>query len=100
MRRYETITILRPSLSEEEISTIIDSTTGIIEQEGGSIIHLDRWGMRKLAYLIKKEKQGYYVFCDYATEPAAVCAIADRMTKDKLLSILSDWRCGDYPLSI
>jgi small subunit ribosomal protein S6 len=72
MRRYETIYILRPNLSEEQISAIIDNTNAIIASEGGSVIHLDRWGLRKFAYLIKKEQQGVYVFCDYATKPAAV----------------------------
>ncbi len=72
MRRYETIYILRPNLGEEAINTIIDNTNAIIANEGGTIIHFDRWGLRKLAYLIKKESQGLYILCDYATEPAAV----------------------------
>lgn len=72
MRRYETIYILRPNLGEEEINTIIDNTNAIILNEGGTIIQLDRWGLRKFAYLIKKESQGTYILCDYATEPAAV----------------------------
>jgi len=72
MRRYETIYILRPNLGEEEINTIIDNTNAIILNEGGAIIHLDRWGLRKFAYPIKKESQGTYILCDYATEPAAV----------------------------
>lgn len=72
MRRYETIYILRPNLGEEEINTIVDNANAIITGEGGSIIDLDRWGLRKFAYLIKKETQGHYIFCDYATEPAAV----------------------------
>jgi len=72
MRRYETIYILRPNLGEEEINTIIVNANGIIQSEGGTIIHLDRWGLRKFAYLIKKETQGTYIYCDYATEPAAV----------------------------
>jgi small subunit ribosomal protein S6 len=72
MRRYETIYILRPNLGEEEINTIINNANAIITGEGGSIIDLDRWGLRKFAYLIKKETQGTYILCDYATEPAAV----------------------------
>jgi small subunit ribosomal protein S6 len=72
MRRYETIYILRPSQSEEEITTIIESTNKIITDDGGSIIELDKWGMRKLAYPIDKEIQGYYIYCDYAGTPAAV----------------------------
>ncbi len=82
MRRYETIFILRPTLSEEEITDRIDSTKAIIEDIGGSTIQLDKWGTRKLAYLIKKEKQGYYVFCDYATEPNAVAEIERKFRID------------------
>ncbi len=72
MRRYEQIFILRPNTTEDEINQIIENTTSIITEEGGTIIYLDKWGMRKLAYPIKKEAQGYYVFCDYATTPAAI----------------------------
>lgn len=72
MRRYETIYILRPTLSEDEINTIIENTNTILGTDGGQIISLDKWGLRKLAYLIKKEPQGYYVYCDFATAPANV----------------------------
>jgi len=72
MRRYETIYIIRPTANEDDINAIIDRTNGVIEKFGGSIIQLDRWGIKKLAYLIKKESQGYYVFTEYAGMPEAV----------------------------
>jgi len=72
MRRYETIYILRPSLNEEEINTLVEKTNGIITGLGGQIIELDKWGMKKLAYFIKKESQGFYIYCDYAGTPEAV----------------------------
>lgn len=72
MRRYEQIYILRPSLSEDEINDIVENTNQIIQGENGSIISNDKWGMKRLAYPIKKELQGYYVFCDFASTPAAV----------------------------
>lgn len=72
MRRYETIYIIRPTANEDDINTIIDRTNAVIEKAGGTIINLDRWGLRKLAYLIKKESQGYYVFTEYAGTPEAV----------------------------
>ncbi len=75
MRRYEQVCILRPSLSEEEITRIIDTTTQLIQEDEGSIIFLNRWGMRKLAYPIKKEGQGYYVLCDFAASPEVVSEI-------------------------
>jgi small subunit ribosomal protein S6 len=85
MRRYETIFILRPSAGEEEISKIINSTTQIITDEQGSIIEMNRWGMKKLAYLIKKESLGYYVFCDFAGTPAAVAEIERKFRIDDLV---------------
>ncbi len=72
MRRYETTYILRPNLGEDQISEIIERTNGIIESFDGSIIQEDRWGLKKLAYEIKKESQGYYVFSDYAATGDAV----------------------------
>jgi small subunit ribosomal protein S6 len=72
MRRYETVYILRPTLGEEQINTVIDNTTKIIQSDNGLIIDSDKWGLKKLAYPIKKETLGYYVFCDFAGTPAAV----------------------------
>ena len=72
MRRYETIFILRPNVGEEEINKVIESTSQVILDEKGSIIDLNKWGMKKLAYLIKKESLGYYIYCDFAGTPAAV----------------------------
>ncbi len=82
MRRYEQIYILRPSLNEDEINTIVENTNKIIIDEGGSIIFSDRWGMRKLAYPIKKEVQGYYVFCDCATTPDAISEVERKFRID------------------
>jgi len=58
MRRYETIYILRPSLNEEQITTVVEKAQETITGNNGQIIELDRWGMKKLAYQIKKESQG------------------------------------------
>ena len=75
MRRYETIYIIRPGASEDDITAIIDRTNGVIEKFGGKIDQLDRWGIKKLAYTIAKETQGYYVYAEYAGMPEAVSEI-------------------------
>ncbi len=72
MRRYETIVILKPSLGEAENQAITDRAVEIIEQFDGSIVRIDNWGLRKTAYPIDKETQGYYVYLQYAGLPAAV----------------------------
>lgn len=82
MRRYETIFILRPNVGEDEINRVVESTTKIIVDEQGAVIELNKWGMKKLAYLIKKESLGYYVYCDYAGTPAAVAEIERKFRID------------------
>jgi small subunit ribosomal protein S6 len=66
MRHYETTFILRPNLGEEQFTEIIDRTVGIITGDGGAIITLDRWGIKRLAYEINREVQGYYVYLNFA----------------------------------
>jgi len=82
MRRYETIYILRPSLNEEAINAVVEKAHDTITSTNGTVIELDRWGMRKLAYQIKKETQGFYIFCDYSATPEAVTEMERRFRID------------------
>lgn len=82
MRRYELIFILRPGLGEEEITTVTEYTKQIILNENGTIIDFNKWGMKKLAYAIKKESQGYYIYCEFAGTPAAVAEIERKFRID------------------
>ena len=75
MRRYETIFIVRPNVAEDDITAITTKTNSIIESDGGTIFRVDDWGLKKLAYQINKESQGYYVYLDYAGIPAAVAEV-------------------------
>jgi len=90
MRRYETIFIVRPNVAEDEIEAITSKATSTIEGDGGTIIRINNWGLKKLAYLIKKENQGYYVYVDYAGIPASVAEI-ERIFRidDRLLKYLT-----------
>jgi small subunit ribosomal protein S6 len=65
MRRYETITIINPDISEEDRSSLLDRIKEIITLQDGVLIGEDLWGTRKLAYEIKKKPRGYYARYDY-----------------------------------
>lgn len=90
MRHYETTYILRPNLGEEQFTEIIDRTNAIITNDGGGIIHLDRWGIKRMAYEIDKEIQGYYVYLNYAAPGKTVDEI-ERIFRidDKVLRYLT-----------
>lgn len=65
MRRYETIAIISPDLSEEDRSSLLERIKEIITQENGVLIDEDLWGNKKLAYEIKKKSRGFYARYDY-----------------------------------
>jgi small subunit ribosomal protein S6 len=90
MRHYETTYILRPNLGEDQFTEIIERTNAIVTDDGGSIIEIDRWGIKKLAYEIKKEAQGYYVYMNYAAHGTTVSEI-ERIFRidDRLLRYLT-----------
>ena len=65
MRRYETIFIIDPDLSEEGRAPIFERLKDLFPQHNGLLVVIDEWGAKKLAYEIKKKARGYYVRLDY-----------------------------------
>ncbi|MEW6557076.1 MAG: 30S ribosomal protein S6 [Elusimicrobiota bacterium] len=63
MPNYETVFILKPTLSSEKVDEILEKIKKIITSIDGTIILSDTWGKRRLAYPVKKYKEGvYYLF--------------------------------------
>jgi small subunit ribosomal protein S6 len=65
MNSYETLFIVKPTLTEEEIKAQIEKVKDIISKNGGDIKVVDEMGMRKLAYPINKQQRGYYTVIYY-----------------------------------
>jgi small subunit ribosomal protein S6 len=72
MRRYETIVIIDPDLSKETEAPILERVNDLIPQFSGTLIETDDWGIRKLAYDIKKKNRGHYVRLDFCGDGALV----------------------------
>ncbi|MEK6712878.1 MAG: 30S ribosomal protein S6 [Nitrospirota bacterium] len=60
MNMYESIFILKPSISDEDVQKTIVKMEGIVKQ-GAEILATENWGKKKLAYEVAKEKRGVYV---------------------------------------
>jgi small subunit ribosomal protein S6 len=60
MPLYETTLITRQDLSRQDISKLTDSLTSIIETGGGKVVKNEYWGLRTLAYRIRKNRKGHY----------------------------------------
>jgi len=70
--RYETIFIAKPNLSPDDLKNLADKMRDVMVQGGGQIVKFDEWGVKRLAYAVKKHNQGFYFFTDYAGTPALV----------------------------
>ena len=62
---YDSIFILRSSVSDEETAGLIDKMKGVLEKHGASILKADNWGKKKLAYEIQHDRRGAYVHLQF-----------------------------------
>jgi small subunit ribosomal protein S6 len=77
---YELLVIFSTNLTEEEEKTQASQIEELIQNEKGTIHLLDHWGKRKLAYPIKKQRQGVYEWYYFELDPARIAEI-DRKLK-------------------
>lgn len=80
MRQYEAMYILRSALDEEATEAAVNRFKTLVEENGGTVERIDRWGKRRLAYEIEKERDGYYVVMWFKGEPG-VAKELDRVLK-------------------
>ncbi len=82
MRRnhYETAVIINAALDDEQIEAVVAKITGIITDGGGEISETEKWGRKRLAYTINKNRIGYYVIYRYEA-PVDLIAELERLMK-------------------
>lgn len=69
LNKYESIYIINPDVDAEGIKGLVEKFNALIESEGGKVTETNEWGMKKLAYPIKKFTQGYYVLVNFEAKP-------------------------------
>ena len=79
MQKYEAIFVISTKQDEESIKATVEKFSTLIS-ENGTLTSVDEWGKRKLAYLINKEAEGYYVLFTFESE-VAFPAELDRVSK-------------------
>lgn len=72
MRNYEVIFIIHPELDETASTALIEKVQGWITGAGGTVEKTDVWGKRSMAYSIRKQREGNYVYMQVAMPPAFV----------------------------
>ena len=69
MRSYEVIFIVHPDLDENALKGVVDRVQTWITGAGGSVDKVDNWGKRRMAYAIRKQREGQYIYMDAQFAP-------------------------------
>lgn len=94
MKRYETLFIVQVDLPDEELTSLIERYGTIVTAFKGIIVKIEKWGRRKLAYEIKKHKNGFYVLIDFVGKRTVIEELERNFKIDdkilKFMTIMKD----------
>ena len=71
MNKYESVIIINPNLEEEAIKALIEKISNLINTDG-KVSSVEEAGKKKLAYEVKKNKEGYYVIINFEAQPELI----------------------------
>jgi small subunit ribosomal protein S6 len=90
MNNYETVFILTPVLSDQQMKEAVDKFKDILVAEGSEIVNIENWGLRKLAYPIQKKSTGFYTLIEFQTDPTVIAKLETQFRRDeKVLRFLT-----------
>ena len=72
MSNYESVLIARQDLGASQVNTLVSELSEVIKKEGGEVVKVDNWGLKNLAYRIKKNRKGYYVLLNITAPAKAI----------------------------
>jgi small subunit ribosomal protein S6 len=79
MRVYELLFIVRPDATPEETAPLIEQLKGIITAQNGTLDKQENWGVRRLAYKLKKHSEGQYILLVFTAEASTVYELERRL---------------------
>ena len=85
MRTYETIFIVHPEVVGDDQAAIIDKYKTILSDQGADVLKVENWGVRNLAYQVKKQSKGCYVLVIFDAEPSVIAEFERRMRIDEMV---------------
>ena len=83
LNQYETVFIITPVLSESQMKEAVAKFKGVITDGGGTILHEENWGLKKLAYPIQKKTTGFYYLIEFKTEGQFIGKLETEYRRDE-----------------
>ena len=83
MNHYETVFILTPVLSDQQMKEAVEKFEKVLTDNGASIVNEEIWGLRKLAYPIQKKSTGFYSLVEFDGDPTIVKKLETAFRRDE-----------------
>ncbi|MEA1878013.1 MAG: 30S ribosomal protein S6 [Bacteroidota bacterium] len=83
MNQYETVFIVTPVLSEDQMKEAVKKFSAYLKENGAEIVHEDNWGLRKLAYPIQKKSTGFYHLIEFKCEGDLIQRMETEFRRDE-----------------
>jgi len=83
MNHYETVFILNPVLSEDQIKETVQKYEDFLVSKGAKMVSKEDWGLKKLAYPIQNKKSGFYHLFEFTVEGDAINALEVEFRRDE-----------------
>ena len=83
MNQYETVFILTPVLSDEQMKETVEKFKKLLTDNGAEILNEEAWGLKKLAYQIDKKTSGFYNLIEFKAEPTIVDILETGYRRDE-----------------
>ena len=83
MNRYETVFILTPVLSDEQMKEAVAKFKQILTDNGAEILNEEAWGLKKMAYAIDKKSTGFYCLVEFKAEPTVINTLETGYRRDE-----------------
>ena len=96
MNCYETVFILTPVLSDDQMKEAVDKFKGVLTQNGAEIVNEEQWGLKKLAYPIQKKSTGFYCLLEFKGEPTIVKKLDVAFRRDERVIRFLTFRLDKY----
>ena len=88
MNHYETVFILNPVLSEEQIKETVKKYEDFLVSKGAKMISKEDWGLKKLAYPIQNKKSGFYHLFEYTVDGSVISPLELAFRRDERLCVI------------
>ena len=96
MNYYETVFILTPFLSDDQMKEAVEKFNDVLKSNGCEIVSEELWGLRKLAYPIQKKSTGFYVLVEFKGEPTIVKKLETAFRRDERVLRFLTFRLDKY----